>query len=125
MKNISLKIALSTVAIFGANAAMADVYCTHVGASTVACAGVDDCGAISMGAGDSCFVMAHAVLPDGAIMADEDQTKQIMKAIKYKGSKAEMKVNGNGGGGKVEVGDLMMKAKPNGKAMTKGLEIKK
>ncbi|WP_417270039.1 hypothetical protein [Celeribacter sp.] len=127
MKNISLKIALSTVAIFGANVAMANTYCTHVGASSVTCIGNVDCGSIPMGAGDSCFEEAHVELPEGAIMADGDQAEQIMKAIKHTVSTAEMKdlnVKGNGGG-KVEVGDLMLKAKPNGKPMTKDLEIKK
>jgi hypothetical protein len=130
MKNISLKIALSTVAIFGANVAMADTYCTHFGASTVKCVSHVDCDAIKMKEGDSCFATASGdvKLPDGASMAESGETSQIMKAIKHTGSTAEMmdlNMKGNGGGGKVEVGDLMMKAKLNGMIMTKDLEIKK
>ena len=131
MKNISLKIALSTVAIFGANVAMADTYCTHFGASTVKCVGSVDCDAITMKDGDSCFATVNGdiQLPDGASMAESGETSQIMKAIKHTGSTAEimdLNVKGNGAGsGKVEVGDISMKAKTNGKAMTKALEIKK
>lgn len=76
-RNLTIALALTTT-FFSAGQAAADLYCKHVGRSTVKCVGNVDCGDISLGDGDSCFELI-ANIPDGAIMLDGDAGRELLR----------------------------------------------